>query len=278
MPRLSRLIILLTLVLLISCTEQKPFSSSDIKISVTIAPYADFVQRIVGNRAKVNTLIPPGMNAHSFEPDPISIKNVMDSDIYFKVGKILQIENQLIDKLGESKFNQIVDCSIGIEKLNNDPHIWLSPPNVKIISQIILEQLKEKYPIHKNYFQNNWNKFITQIDSLDTLMKTTISSKKNKVIFVYHPAWTYFTHYYKLKQLSIEVDGKTPKANTIKEAIDEARRQNIKCIFFDPHFDDSSALTIAKSTGLEIDSLDPLPTDYIKNVIDINYKLNKYLW
>lgn len=279
MSQMSKGIIISIIIFLsfVSCSEKEKNLETDITISVTIPPYADFVKKITGNRADVHVLIPAGTNVHSYEPNPISLKHVYESDIYFRIGEIFQFENTILDKIGKENIQNIIDCSEGIELLDNDPHIWLSPNNAKLISKKILNKLAKTYPQHKNYFRNNYNKFAAGIDSIDKEITLNLNEKKNRVILVYHPAWKYFAEHYHLEEIAIERDGKAPKANDLKNFIELARSKGVKYIFFDPHFDDSSVLAIARSADMEIDSLNPLPEDFLKNLSLIGEKLKKYL-
>lgn len=276
MSKLKYFSFLLILLLFISCKDNSDHINEEIKISVTLPPFADLTKQIVGDRAIVNTLIPPGTNAHSYDPAPQQLKKVLDADIYFRVGSLFKLENILLDKIKENISN-IVDCSKGVEFIEKDPHYWLSPVNAKIITQNILETLNETYPQHKNYFTNNRNQFVRKIDSLDAAIKNNLSGKVERILFVYHPAWKYFAKNYGLEEIAIEQDGKHPKAKNLKNFIEIAKAKGVSCIFFDPHFDDSAVTTIASSLGLKIDSLDPLPENYIQNLIDIDNKLNIYL-
>lgn len=280
MSRLSEIkiiIIAVLLTLLISCAEKKPQLPDEINISVSLPPYADFVKRIVGNRANIYTLIPPGINAHSFEPSPETIKQVVKSNIYFRVGPIFNLENILFNKIGHNSFNMISDCSKGIEIIDNDPHLWLAPNNVKIITKSILDVMVAEYPQHKNYFTNNRNKFITELESVDSLINERLNQKKNRVILVYHPAWKYLSKHYNLEEIAIEQEGKSPRAKDLQNFIVLAKSKGANCIFFDPHFDESAVSTIAVSLGLEVSSLNPLPTNYIENLKEVGEKLERYL-
>lgn len=276
MSKLKILAILLILMAFISCNDKPKQNIDEINISVSIPPYADFVKQIVGNRAKVNTLIPPGTNAHSFGPTPKQLKNILDANIYFRVGEALKFENILIQKL-ENGIVKIIDCSKGLKILNRNPHFWLSPYNVKIITKTIVDSLSLLYPQHENYFLNNRIRYLEKIDSADQIIKDVLKNKKNKSLFVYHPAWVYFANYYGLEEIAIEKDGKHPKANDLKEFLETAKSKGANCIFFDPHFDFSPVLAVANSLGLKIDSINPLPEDYFQNLIDIGKKLDEYL-
>lgn len=275
MSKLSKLkfiIIILFSVILNSCNTEKNKSEDDITISVTLAPFADFTKKIVRNRAKVFTLISDGENAHSFDPNPQTIKQLLNSDIYLRVGEVFTLENQIVNRIDKNN-TRIIDCSEGINIVDNDPHYWLSVKNAKLITNNILTSLIEKYPQHKNYFSNNKSRFVEKLDSMYKKIKSDLSKKSNKYLFVYHPAWKYFADEFGLVQISIEKDGKTPKAKDFKDVLNNARQMEINCIFFDPHFDDSAVLTIAKSLELNTESLNPIPSDYLANLTEILNKL-----
>ncbi|PID59228.1 MAG: hypothetical protein CR986_07050 [Ignavibacteriae bacterium] len=274
MPKLKIAAILIVLLFFFSCTKKNKLIQDDINISVTLVPYADFVKQITGNRAKVKTLIPPGANAHFLELSPKSVQEITESDIYFSVGELFRIEKEIQSKV---KVENIVDCSKGIEVIDKNSHYWLSVANVKIITQNMLDELIKKYPQHKNYFINNRTKFINKLDSINSKIKEKLISKKNRNLFVYHPAWTYLANDYGLNEISIERDGKSPKAQELKNFIKFAKEQNASCIFFDPNFDESSVKTIANSLNINIDSLNPLPENFLENLEEIGNKLEKHL-
>ena len=144
MSKLIKSLFLISILLLSSCGNDEK-NNNEINISVSIPPFANFTKQIVGNRANVNTLIPPGVNAHSFEPSPQDLKSILNSDIYFKVGANFDLESILLPKI-KKNISIISDCSDKINMINNNPHYWLSPTNVKIITNNIVDQLSKSYP------------------------------------------------------------------------------------------------------------------------------------
>ena len=277
MSKVITLISFSLLTLLYSCTEKEASLPDEINISVSIPPYADIVNQIVGNRANVHTLIPPGSNAHSFEPSPESMKQIVKSDIYFRVGDIFNFEQVFLKKISSYNINKIVDCSEGIDIIDNDPHLWLSPKNAKIITNTILDVMVINYPQHTNYFRNNSKRFIHELDSLDTAIKNMLNEKQIRILLVYHPAWKYLAEHYNLEEIAIEQEGKSPKAKDLQNFIEGTKEKGAACIFYDPHFDDSAVTAIALSIGLSINSLNPLPSDYLANLKEIGEKLNNHL-
>ena len=117
-----------------------------------------------------------------------------------------------------------------------------------------------KFPEQKDIYTANYEKFIANLDKLDSDIKSILSNVKDRHFIVYHPSWGYFAKRYDLEQIAIEVDGKEPKPAKLKEIIEEAKEHGAKVIFVAPQFSKKSATTIAKETKasvIEIDQLSP---------------------
>jgi zinc transport system substrate-binding protein len=158
-----------------------------------------------------------------------------------------------------------------------DPHIWLSPPLVKIQARTILAALQEADPAHRSDYAANFNAFMAQLDQLDDDLKKTFAGKRGLQFMVFHPAWGYFAHAYGLKQVTVEIEGKDPKAAQLKELIQHAREDGIKVIFVQPQFSAKSAELVAREIGGQVAFADPLAEDWMANLREVAGKFQKAL-
>ena len=80
---LSILLILLTLscLCLSSCGEEEK-DDGTLKIVATLFPQYDFAKNIAGDKAKVELLLPPGADSHSFDPSMKDILKMSDADLF----------------------------------------------------------------------------------------------------------------------------------------------------------------------------------------------------
>lgn len=147
-----------------------------------------------------------------------------------------------------------------------DPHIWLSPPMVKIQARNILAALQEADPQHRRVYKANFKAFTSQIDQLDAGLKKTFAGKTGLKFMVFHPSWGYFANAYGLKQVPIEIEGKNPKPAQLKELIQLAREKGIKVIFVQPQFSSQSAEVVAREIGGQVAYADPLAEDWMANL------------
>jgi len=158
-----------------------------------------------------------------------------------------------------------------------DPHIWLSPPLVKIQSQAILVALQETDPANRNVYEANFKAFAAQIDELDADLNKTFTGKTGLQFMTFHPAWGYFGDAYGLKQVPIEIEGKDPKPAQLKELIQHARENGIKVVFVQPQFSSRSAELIAQEIDGQVAFADPLAQDWMANLRQVADKFEAAL-
>ncbi|OGU59637.1 MAG: hypothetical protein A2V66_17895 [Ignavibacteria bacterium RBG_13_36_8] len=274
------LIVLLSfsLLFLICSCKKKEVKDGIIKVAVTISPYGDFISKIGGNRVNVVVLIPAGADPHNFEPSFNQLLNVTKANVYFRVGEVLQIENEWIKRIEDiDKRLKIIDCSKGINVINNNPHMWLGLEEVKVIIENIYSAMVVIDPKYEEYFGINKERFVRQIDSMDVFLKNDFQELSKREIIVYHPAWEYFTSHYGIVEIGIEKEGKNPRAGDLKELITNAKSKKVKAVFIEPQFDITSAKTIADEIGGEVVTINPLPSDFLQNLNDLKMKFNMYL-
>ena len=152
----------------------------------------------------------------------------------------------------------------------DDPHVWLSASALKIQIKNILEALKKEFPNHGDEFVANHESLFQEIDALEKELKRNMEPFGGKKIFVFHPAFGYFTYEYGLEQISVEVGGNSPTPKELSEFLKTAKAEKIKVLFVQPQFDTRSADIIAERLGAKIYTMDPLEPDVLSNLKKIS--------
>ncbi|MCP4574760.1 MAG: zinc ABC transporter solute-binding protein, partial [Deltaproteobacteria bacterium] len=158
-----------------------------------------------------------------------------------------------------------------------DPHIWLSPRLVKVQAKTVLEALQEADPASRSFYQNNYNRFIKLVSDLDGELTDLFRSKRQARFLVFHPSWGYFAKAYGLKQVAIEIEGKTPKPAQLKRIIEQMREYGIRIIFVQPQFSSKAAKLIARAINGEVVFIDPLSEDWMVNMRQVADKFKRTL-
>ena len=263
---LSSLAFLLLLVLSVGCSSvATPESTRKIKATVSILPQQYFVERIGDQYVDVNVMVLPGSNPATYEPKPEQLKALSQADAYVSIG--VPFENAWLERIASANPNMLmVDTTQGIERVGDDPHIWLSPKLVKVQAQTIYDALAQLDPAHKAAYQANLNSFLADIDALDAEIRTTLTDIKNRHYMAFHPSWGYFARDYELEMIPIEIGGQEPSAAELAALITEANEAEIRVIFAQPEFSTRDAETIAREIGGDVLLISPLALDWPDNL------------
>ena len=269
MSRLSeKTIIALLILVVVSCGRKEIEPAGDrINVTVSIIPYRNFVELIGGDKVEVNVLIPAGASPHTFEPTAMQLKQISGSDIYFRTGGNFHFEEEMLGEISaDLKKTRILDSSDGIELIDNNPHVWLSPDNIGIIVRNIKDGLIAASPNDSLYFSNNYKQFTVRLDSIDVSISKQFEKFEQRTFLVYHGAWKYFADHYGLEELAIEREGKEPGINQIRDLVETAKNLQLKYIYINPRQNPEPAMMLAGEINADIDTLETLPSDCLNNL------------
>lgn len=247
-----------------------------IPIFVSIVPQKYFVQQIGRDLVDVQFMVQPGASPATYEPKPRQMADLAGTKIYFAIG--VPFEKAWLSRISATNPGmRVVRTDQGIGKLGLDPHIWLSPPLVKVQARTILTALQEIDPVHRGVYQANFQEFVARIDRLDGDLKKTFAGRQGLRFMVFHPSWGYFAQAYGLAQVPIEIEGKDPKPSRLKALIDQARRDGIRVVFVQPQFSTKSARLVAREIGGQVAFADPLAEDWLANLREVADKFQAAL-
>jgi len=263
--------------------------SAKIDVVVSIVPQKYFVEKIAGDLADVTVMVPPGASPASYEPKPSQMKKIAKARLYFSTG--VPFEKAWLPRFtAQNRKMRVVDTTAGIAKRpmashsheyeegamhhevhadSLDPHVWLSPPLVKIMARNIAEALQESDPAHAAEYGRNLRLFERELDDLDRRLKSMLEPCRGMAMMVFHPSWGYFAHEYGLKQIPIEVEGKEPKSRKLAELVREAKEEGVRALFVQPQFSKRAAEAVASSIGAKIVVADPLAAEWAQNLLEV---------
>ena len=282
MKRLLYLFILCTLLAGCKGTAKKSASSTEggkPTVTVTIPPFAYFVNKIAGDKVDVNVMVSNGNNPETYEPYAQQMMELSQSSLYLKVGNI-GFEQTWMQKLQQNAPDmKVIDTSAGITPAktpggNMDPHTWMSCKNARIISRNILQSLCELQPKDKEYFEKNYQSLLSIIDKQDSLIKETQKKPEfEKKFVIYHPILTYFARDYKLEQLAIEEEGREPSAAQLQSLIERAKKEKIKYCLIQAEFANRNTTTFIKESHTKAFNINPLQGDWVKAMKEVMWAL-----
>ena len=258
-------------------------------VFVSILPQKYFLQKIGKDLVDVHVMVAPGASPATYEPKPLQMMALSRAQVYFAVG--VPFERAWLKKIAAANPDmRIVHTDEGIEKIpmaahhheesppmnahknihgeeaSFDPHVWLSPPLVKIQARHIYEALAACDPGHEAIYAANYHVFLDELDALHQDLLAAFRENQGKAFMVFHPSWGYFAEAYGLRQIPIEMEGKAPKPAQLKNLITTAEAMGVKVIFVQPQFSAKNAKVIADAIKGKVIFADPLAENWAENL------------
>lgn len=249
-----------------------------LRVGVTISPLKDFAETIGGDKVDVFSIIPDGSDAHSFDPKPKDLNDLINADIFVYNGLGMEEWIDSVLSTVEGKDVKVVEASNGIEAINiseedfhvhddedseedhdhdhsgKDPHAWLSLTDAIIEAENIKNTLVEVDPDNKDYYEENFEKLKADFNNLYDEYVNKFNSLTNKDFVTGHAAFGYLCRDFGLNQKSIaDVFGEgelTPK--NLEALINYCKENGVKTIFSESTASEKEAETLAKEVGAQV--------------------------
>lgn len=254
-----------------------------ITVITTIFPAYDFVRQIAGDRVHLSMLLPPGAEAHSFEPSPRDIINILNSDVFIYIGgemerwidRILQsmntdnmtilammnvvetLEEEIVEgmELDDDHDHDLDDGHDHDEDIVFDEHVWTYPGNVILIVRAITELLSSVDPVNASFYRENAASYIRELELLDKAFAEVVANARRRTIILadrfplrYFAAAYGLTYFAAFPGCSTETEA---SAATVAFLIDRIREENIPVVFHIELSNERMADTISAETGAQ---------------------------
>ncbi len=255
------------------CTLQKDKADGKLTVVTTIfAPY-DFVRQIVGDRADVIMLLPPGVESHSYEPTPSDIIEIENADLFFYVSE--HTETWMTQILSSLK-NKQVECigiadGMGLEihghnhehghehhgdECETDEHIWTSLDYAAQMVDFISKKTALADGENADFYLENAEKYKAEILILRDKFSQMISSAERKeIVSGSRFAMKNFTNAFGIEYTAAFdscVDNTEPSAAVMAKIIDKINADAIPVIFYEELTEPKIARAVSLETGAKM--------------------------
>lgn len=267
-------------------SKNENINSEKIKVVATLFPQYDFVQQIAKDKVDVTLLLPPGTEAHTYDPSPKDIININESDLFVYTGDYMEPWAKNIAASIKASVDVLdVTKNIELEKENHneeethdehqheyDPHVWLDISNAKIMVDNILEELIKVDSQNKEYYIQNAKEYKEKLDKLDSDFEYVIkTAKRNLICFGDKFSYMYFIHAYNLDYISVYdscLAEAEPSISKLLEIQKEIEKEGLPVIFYESLSEGKIAKQIAndmKVKALVFSSVHTVSSEDIQN-------------
>lgn len=141
-----------------------------------------------------------------------------------------------------------------------DPHFWLDPQRYGQAAQVIADELAELDPAHATDYQDNVATLLDDLQGLDDEFTDGLASCSSRELITTHAAFGYLAHRYDLHQVGITglVPDAEPSAARLAEVTALVEDLDVSTIYAEPILTSRIAETLARETGAQVLTLDPV--------------------
>lgn len=264
------------------CAAPAQGSGSDDRpvVLTTFTVLADVAQNVAGDHLRVESITKVGAEIHGYEPTPRDIAKASEADLILDNGLNL-----------ESWFGQFVESvdvphivvSDGVEPLDitedayagkPNPHAWMSPVNVQLYVDNMVDAFAELDPAHAADFEANGAEYQAKLQKVQDELVTGLSAlpENQRALVTCEGAFSYLARDAGLTEQYIWPVNAEQQATPqqITSAIEFVQANDVPAVFCESTVSDKPMQQVVEATGaafggtLYVDSLStadgPVPT------------------
>ncbi len=247
-----------------------------LKVVATTNIVGDLVDNVGGDIIELTTMLPLGVDPHTFDPTPQDITAVAEAQVIFINGLHLEeFLEKLIKNAGSEAPVVILSTDVQIREFDEmeddhykeendhphegiDPHVWMAPPNVIVMVDNIEYALGQLDPTNTESYETNAAAYEAELVALDDWVMAKIEniSPENRKMITDHDAFGYYTNRYGLDLVGTVIPAYS--TNTKPSALELAELQEVignlgaKAIFVGTTVNPVLAKRMAEDTGVEL--------------------------
>jgi ABC-type Zn uptake system ZnuABC Zn-binding protein ZnuA len=285
---------LASLVLVVGCNggavSPSPSESTealaDYTVIATTSVFADLAQLALGDNVTIETIVPAGVDVHTFEPSPADAQKLAGADLIVMNGLGLdEWALSLLEAAGKSE-EDVLELAEGIDESNawvylegeehdeeegeehseeegeehghggTDPHIWLDPKGAAIYVNRIAARVAAELPEHAMVIESARDAGLAEIAALDEELRVgfaAIDASARKIV-TFHDAFGYFARAYEIEivGVAVEAPGQEPSAKEIAALIDAIKAAGVTSVFSEVQFPSKILDQVAAETGATV--------------------------
>ena len=263
------------------------------RVITTTSVFADLAKMALGDAAYIESIVPAGIDVHTFQPSPSDVEKIQSADLIIANGLGLDgWIGSLIEASGKGDVDTLLlgeglDQESGWVYLSNaetsgalDPHVWLDPKGAILYVQHIADRVSRDAPDLAQRIAASSADGVNSIAAVDQDLAAefaAIDPARRKIVTM-HDAFGYFARAYDIEIVGVAVaaPGQDPSAQEIRALIDAIRAAGVTALFSEVQLPSKVLDQIAAETGTTVlqdlysDALGAAPADSYLGLMQTN--------
>jgi ABC-type Zn uptake system ZnuABC Zn-binding protein ZnuA len=253
-------------------------AAADYTVIATTSVFADLAQLALGDNVTIETIIPAGVDVHTFEPSPADAQKLAGAELIVMNGLGLdEWALSLLEAAGKNE-EAVLELAEGIDESNAwvylegeehdeevgeehghggaDPHIWLDPKGAAIYVERIAARVAAELPERATEIESARDAGLAAIAALDEELRVgfaAIDASARKIV-TFHDGFGYFARAYEIEivGVAVEAPGQEPSAKEIAALIDAIKAAGVTSVFSEAQFPSKVLDQVAAETGATV--------------------------
>jgi ABC-type Zn uptake system ZnuABC Zn-binding protein ZnuA len=270
--------------LLSACGGSDTFSateSGDLKVATSIPPLQNLVAEVAGDRAEVISIVPAGVDGHTYEPTTGDVRGLTEVDLLFVPD--VNLNAKVTELAGENLPSDATMVDLNARVVPEDQIIYSDmhshgdgpahghEPNVHTWTNIvwaapmvdeIANELIAVDPDGRATYETNRDQLKAEIAEFESAARTALDtiSEENRTLVVYHDSWSYFGVEYGFDVVGAlqAVDFAEPSAAEMRNMVAQVQAAGVPAFFGSEVFPTSVLEQVATESDV----------DYVGNLSD----------
>lgn len=262
--------------------------TAGIDVMASFYPLQWVTERVVGERAGVTSMTPPGAEAHDLELSPRDVAEMTEADLVVYLAGFQPAVDEAVAQAEDTVAVDAADLTSldltasedehdehgdeddhgaedghddhASEAVAADPHFWLDPVRLAEVGDALSEEMAEVDPDGEQAYQDNAAELRADLEDLDEEMATGLGDCSSMTLVTSHQAFGYLADRYGFTQLGISglSPEDEPNPAELAEVTDFVTENDVDTIYFETLVSPDVAQTVADEAGARTATLDPL--------------------
>ena len=249
-------VLLLSLFVLAACGGGGGATSSGgVQVLATTSTLASLAMGVVGDHARVRSLVPIGASPEDYQPAPQDIEEVHDARVLLENGANLEtwLDGTIANASNPSLIRVVL--SDGLPVRDGNPHLWMDPVFARAYVNKIRDAMVAADPANAASYRANAAAYDAKLVALTARTQKKIDTipSAQRVMIVFHNAFNYYDARFGLATLGVvEVNpGADPSPQHLAEIVGLARLHHVRAVFAEPEYSPKLIAALAESAGIK---------------------------
>ncbi|HEY9375887.1 MAG TPA: metal ABC transporter substrate-binding protein [Jiangellaceae bacterium] len=220
-------------------------------------PLAFVAERVGGAEIRLVNLTPPGVESHDLELTARQVGDVASADlVVYEKG----LQPSVDEAVEQNAAGAVLDVTQVVDLRRGDPHVWLDPTQLAMITEAVADEAAEVAPEHADTFRQRADTLVTELTALDEDFRAGLADCERTTVVTSHEAFGYLADRYGLEMVSIaglESDAE-PSPARLKDVQRTIEDVGVTTVFYERLVSPEVAQTLADDLGISAAVLDPV--------------------